>query len=390
MDAFHVGHGRVCITPPLGIRMSGYAARTQGAEDLHDDLYVNALALSDGRLTVAILAYDVCGMGTELVGEVKDAVRASTGLPAERVLVNATHTHAGPAVGAWHKDHEDRDYRRSIVEAGGRAARAAVDDLMPAGLRAGAAPLDIGCNRRERMADGQVGLGHNRGGQSLKELTAWHFPRAGAPDIVLFSAPMHGTTLGQEHRSLSAEWMGLARRNVEEARSDVRTIFVQGCGADQDPYWTKIDGKRGSFDEMESHGRAASDAVLQAMESARPLDPLPMQAVVRTLALPGKDDAGAAQELPMHGLRLGDAVLVTIGAEAFVEFAFYGRSVSTAPATLILGYTDSGSVGYLCTAKSFEEGGYEPRSTRVGPGGEEVVKQGMREVLAELKALAAR
>jgi hypothetical protein len=364
--------------------MSGYAARTQGAEELHDDLYVNVIALSDGELTVVILAYDVCGMGTELVGDVKAAVAEATGLPPERQLVNTTHTHAGPAVGAWHKDHEDKDYRRSIVEAGGRAARAALDDLTPATFRAGAAPLDIGCNRRERKADGQVGLGHNREGQSLKELTAWHFARADAPDVVLFSAPMHGTTLGQEHRSLSAEWMGLARNNAEEARPDLRTIFVQGCGADQDPYWTTIDGKRGSLDEMESHGRAASDAVLQALDSARELAPLPLRAVVRAIALPGKDDPEDSRELPMHGLRLGDAVVVTIGAEAFVEYAFYGRSVSKAPETLILGYTDSGSVGYLCTDQAFEEGGYEPRTTRVAPGSEQIVKEAIREVLAEL------
>ena len=384
MDVLKVGHGRVCITPPLGIRMSGYAGRTEGAEEIHDDLYVNAITFSDGELTLAILAYDVCGMGTELVGEVKAAVEEATGLPPELQLINTTHTHAGPAVGAWHKDHEDKDYRRSIVEAGGRAARAAVDDLAPATLRAGAAPLDIGCNRRERMADGKVGLGHNREGQSLKELTAWHFVREDAPDVVLFSAPMHGTTLGQRHLSLSAEWMGLARNNVEEARPDLRTIFIQGCGADQDPYWTKIEGKRGSFDEMESHGRAASDAVLQAMGAARELNALPLRAVVRTVALPGKDDPDDGRELPMHGLRLGDAVVVTIGAEAFVEYAFYGRSVSEAPETLILGYTDSGGVGYLCTAQAFDEGGYEPRTTRVGPGSEQIVKDAMRQVLAEL------
>jgi len=386
MQALKVGHGRVCTTPPLGIRMSGYAKRTEGAVEVHDDLYVNAMALSDGELTVAILAFDVCGMGTELVAEVKAAVREATGLPDEMQLVNNTHTHAGPAVGGWHKDHEDKDYRRSLVQAGARAARAALDDLAPATLRAGAAPLDIGCNRRERMADGKIGLGHNPEGQSLKELTAWHFERADAPDVVLFSAAMHGTTLGQEHLSLSAEWMGLARNNVENARPDVRTIFVQGCGADQDPYWTKIDGKRGSFDEMEAHGKAAGDAVLQALESARELNALPLRAVMRTPALPGKEDPADARELPMHGLRLGDAVLVTLGAEAFVEYAFYGRSVSKAPETLILGYTDSGGVGYLCTAHEFEEGGYERRTTRVAPESEQIVKQAMREVLAELGA----
>ena len=386
MDTLKVGHGRGCITPPLGIRMSGYSARTEGAEEVHDDLFVNAIALGDGDQTVALVAYDVCGMGTELIDEVKSAVEAAAGLDAAHVLVNTTHTHAGPAVGAWHKDHEDKDYRASIVKAGARAVRAAVDDLAPAALRAGAAPLDVGCNRRERKEDGKVGLGHNLDGQTMKELTVWHFAREGAPDVALFSAAMHGTTLGQEHLSLSAEWMGLARAHVEAARPHVRTIFVQGCGGDQDPYWTMIDGKRGSMEEMESHGTAAGEAVLQALDSARELHPLPMRILCREVTLPGKDDAEDARQMALRGLRLGDAVLITLGAEAFVEYAFYGKSISKAEETLVLGYTDSGGVGYLCTARAFEEGGYEPRTTRVAPESEQIVKDAMAEMLAELSA----
>ena len=197
---------------------------------------------------------------------------------------------------------------------------------------------------------------------------------------------MHATTLGQECRGLSAGLMGRARTGVEAARRHVRTIVVEGCGGDQDPYWTMIDGRRGSMEGRGSHGTAAGGAVLQALDSARELHPLPMRILCREVTLPGKDDAEDARQMALRGLRLGDAVLITLGAEAFVEYAFYGKSISKAEETLVLGYTDSGGVGYLCTARAFEEGGYEPRTTRVAPESEQIVKDAMAEMLAELSA----
>ena len=44
----YAGHYRVRITPPVGTFLMGYASRTQPSEGVHDDLYANAVALSDG------------------------------------------------------------------------------------------------------------------------------------------------------------------------------------------------------------------------------------------------------------------------------------------------------------------------------------------------------
>ena len=39
----------------------------------------------------------------------------------------------------------------------------------------------------------------------------------------------------------------------------------------------------------------------------------------------------------------------------------------------VAAYTDLGP-GYICTDKAFEEGGYEPTDTAVGPGSEPLLK----------------
>ena len=85
----------------------------------------------------------------------------------------------------------------------------------------------------------------------------------------------------------------------------------------------------------------------------------------------------------MHGLRLGDAILVTLGAEAFVEFALFGRDVLPAKEVLVLGYTD-GNAGYICTANVYAEGGYEAQATEVAPQSEQIVKDAMQDLLHKL------
>jgi hypothetical protein len=386
MEGLLVGHARQCITPPLGIRMVGYADRTDGAAEVHDDLFLNAVVLEAPDNTVALVAYDVCLLRLEQAARIKAALQQGAGLRPEQVLLNTSHTHAGPAL----DDGEDagpleREYWDRLVQETVEAVRGAMAETRPATFRVGAAPLDIGCNRRERIEDGSIILGHNPEGLRLAELTVWHFERSAAAHVALFSTPMHGTTLGGGNLSISSEWMGEAVRRVEADQPGLKLVFLQGCGADQDPYYSMQEGRRGTFEEVAQHGARAAEAVAQAMRDAEQLEPLPLRELVHEVSLPGKEDAAETHRMPLHAVRLGDAALVALGAEAFVEFALFGRSVSPFDETLVLGYTN-GNVGYLCTGEVSEEGGYEARTTRVAPQSERLAKDAIEEVLTRLAA----
>ncbi len=379
-----VGHGRRCITPPLGIGMSGYASRKEGAAGVHDPLYANVVVVDDGAAPAALVGLDLCLLTRGLAAELKAAVERATGLTPDRVFVNTSHTHAGPAVGGFGEATEMvLAYRATVFDRTAEAVRDALENRAPAVFEAGSAPLDIGCNRRETLPDGKVVLGHNPDGPALHRVSAWRFAREGSPAVVLFSVPMHGTTLGGQNRVLSAEWMGMAMHDLEQNDAALRAVFLQGCGADQDPYYSKVNGVRGTFAEVEAHGRRAAQAVREALAVARPLRALPMRTALREIELAPKDPGGAPQTLALHGLRLGEAVLLALSAEVFVEYARYGMAVSTLPETLILGYTD-GNIGYLCTDNVYEEGGYEAGATRVARGSETVVKAAMADLLADL------
>ncbi|MCK4283580.1 MAG: hypothetical protein KAX44_04615, partial [Candidatus Brocadiae bacterium] len=141
METLEVGHARECITPPLGIGMRGYAARTDGAADVHDDLFVNAVVLENGNERVAILAYDLCGFGKEGGAEFKSAIEQATGLDPDKVLLNASHTHAGPGLGRAEADQMENDYRQQVRDKGVEALRAALENTAPATFAVGAAPV---------------------------------------------------------------------------------------------------------------------------------------------------------------------------------------------------------------------------------------------------------
>ncbi|MEM8534717.1 MAG: hypothetical protein AAGF95_27995, partial [Chloroflexota bacterium] len=77
---------------------------------------------------------------------------------------------------------------------------------------------------------------------------------------------------------------------------------------------------------------------------------------------------GVAAAMRVHCMRLGEILLVTLGAELFTEIGLSIKATSPAAHTLVAGVTN-GCVGYLPTAEEHALGGYEvdiaPRFYRV-------------------------
>ena len=82
-----VGASIIDITPPSGIAMAGFAARTAVAEGDHDALTVRALSVDD----TAVVTVDVIGIDANLSAR----ARARAYLPDQAITITATHTHGG-------------------------------------------------------------------------------------------------------------------------------------------------------------------------------------------------------------------------------------------------------------------------------------------------------
>jgi hypothetical protein len=100
-EPLRAGAFAIDITPKeFPVLVNGMFTERQ-ATRAHDRLHARCLVLAAGTTRVAIAVVDSCLMPRELLDEAKAAASRATGIPAENMLISATHTHSAPAaVGA--------------------------------------------------------------------------------------------------------------------------------------------------------------------------------------------------------------------------------------------------------------------------------------------------
>jgi neutral ceramidase len=85
---FWAGAALVDATPPPGLAMAGFAARSRPAAGAHDPLTVRAVAVGD----TAIVCADVIGLHEDMCARIRERAQVD----AEGIVVAALHTHGGP------------------------------------------------------------------------------------------------------------------------------------------------------------------------------------------------------------------------------------------------------------------------------------------------------
>lgn len=163
---FRAGAAAVDITPdawPLPL-IGSFQYRP--ATSAHDPLHSRALAVQSGDSTVAIAVVDSCYIPRETIDEAKRRIEAASGLPADRILVSATHTHSAPPPapgvglrGLEAERHEENEARYSerLIQGIAASVKQAVSRLAPARVGWAKASLpDQVFNRRWHMSAGSI------------------------------------------------------------------------------------------------------------------------------------------------------------------------------------------------------------------------------------------
>ena len=70
---------------------------SRSATGVTDPLYAKALVLADGKTEIAIVVVDSCMMPRPMLDEAKALATQRTGIPSDRILISATHTHTAPS-----------------------------------------------------------------------------------------------------------------------------------------------------------------------------------------------------------------------------------------------------------------------------------------------------
>ena len=101
-------------------------------ERIVDSLFARSLVLENHGNTIALCVVDSLGIPLEICQRAKELVRQQTGIPAERIMISATHTHSAPAVMGAHGAPAQDDYAEALPGWIAESILAAHSRLIPA------------------------------------------------------------------------------------------------------------------------------------------------------------------------------------------------------------------------------------------------------------------
>lgn len=209
------GAAIVDITPPAGLLLSGFAARSEPATGAHDPLTVRAVAVND----TAVVAADVIGLHADMTAR----IRRACSLPEDNVVIAALHNHGGPVSMPGRLSlPADPAYLARLEAACVEAIDRAVANQRPATLSAGlGADPDIARNRRHPggIVDRAVPVIRIRDND-------------GAMIAVVTSYACHPVVLGADNRLWTADYPHFVRRDIEAAYPGAVALFLTGCTGD--------------------------------------------------------------------------------------------------------------------------------------------------------------
>ncbi|MEM3019184.1 MAG: neutral/alkaline non-lysosomal ceramidase N-terminal domain-containing protein [Candidatus Bathyarchaeia archaeon] len=422
---------KVEITPPVGIPLGGFAARTAPSQGLNDGLYAKALVLNDGRTTAILIVADVLTLPSEIVDGVRASVRRNLGVSPTNVMVAATHTHSGPETLGIFTSLEDpllRAYMKVLEAHLSGVASMAFNKTAEASFGVGKGRVRIGFNRRKPEGPVDEELGVIRLDGTL-----------GVPKAALVNYSCHPVVLGSENLLISADYPGFMNRTLEGAMGgDFTSIFTNGADGDVNPISCKGYACHGSFRDAQRLGSILAGEAIKVLQESETfhdacirtssevqwivLGEPPIAEAERSL----KDEEERLEELRRKGapqedlarheailryylrnlellrkepkemkvpievqiITINDVALIGVPGELFVEIGLEIKAKSPLKNTFIVGYA-GGYVGYMPTRKAFEEGGYEPTRTwwnRTSPEIGDAVKES---ALRQLEALEA-
>lgn len=256
------GVARMRIDPPIGIPKLNWGSQTHVEAEGVDSpgFTVTALALSDGKQEFVMVDFDqisVDGFESAL-----DRAAQELKIPVEHIRLGASHTHAGPLLSLergpagtdlskYERPYEQ--YRTHVRDQIVRAIRAAHGNLQPAHLGGARGTGSININRRVRgTATSPPAVGRNPQGLVDRELVVFRIDDAeGRAMAIVANFQAHGTVLGYENKLASPDWVGYARKTVEDAFPGALCLYFQGAAGNQGP----IEGFTGDAEVAHRLGR---------------------------------------------------------------------------------------------------------------------------------------
>ena len=391
------------LDPPLGLAMGDGAPRAEGSLT---PLYAKALVLSNGHAEVAIVTLDMLAIDGPDANRAAELVERRCGVPAGAIIMTCSHTHVAPSMlptlHAYRKafgpqfDDEaverEREWVDVVVERIADAVSRAHDSLRPATLGVATADLPWAVfNRRRHTRNYGVwthwmGIppdqAHRPEGPVDPELGVLVVRGADhRPICLLWNMTGHNSfNFGDKY---SGDLAYTVQKAIDErTRRHLPTLYTPGCSGNTNYFdYGKPGGLEKATEEVASAimavhrdactlpevklGHRSVELMLAQRDTSRnwwkhdvhrkmpAWDEYLPREVERF-----RDEGRKAYPANVVVLRMGDAAMVGLSGEMFVEFGLMIKERSPFARTFVASYSN-GYAGYVATRRAFVGGSYE-------------------------------
>ena len=427
-DSLRAGVASVDISPGPGIPLAGYPHFPRPNTGVHDPLMAACIVLDDGATRVAIVCIDTLFFSRRYVQKVRQNTESSTGIPAANILICCSHTHSSP----WGSDFFELGVPGDVIHPDAGYIAMLQDKLTSLIIKASTDMFDARLSVDKGICGREHGVGGNRrdpnGPADPEVWTIGIQDNRGKWRACLVKYALHPTIIHEDSTLVTADYPGYIRQYLNKHFPGMIMLFAQGTSGDQS---TRYFRKGQSFDEADRIGAAigcVAGEVLMRQEKLNSvrlgawsepvnlnLKIMPARAEIEArvklarehhaslkdggapyldiqnanLVMLGEEDTLACvlaqergdrigfieDELPgeVQVIGLGDARLVGLPGEIFVEFGQRIQKGSPFPKTFVLTCANGILPGYVCTAEAYAAGGYETGASLLTPAAGEIL-----------------
>lgn len=323
-----VGVAAVDITPPVGFRAAGGYGEVISTA-VHDPLFTKAIVLRQDETSAVIVMNDLLSVPAELSGPARNDLSRETGIPAENIIIAATHNHGSPEYWGSLRDtfhdaavrehgsdrHEQVDYQQRLTGAWSQAVSEALGNMRPTKVSmVTAQQRGLAFNRRFHMKDGTVRFNPGVGNPNIvrpagpvdDSLPILYFHADGSgndspPFASLMTFAMHTAVFGGSE--FGSDFPGVLQEQLRKFFGDqFISIFAEGTAGDINHIDVNAPNRLRGFPESERIGRALGQTAIASIGQQKVLEQIRLKVASRTVMasfdpISDQDFAAARQTL---------------------------------------------------------------------------------------------
>lgn len=429
----------VDISPEKGVELGGYPHFPRHNTGVHDPLYAGCIYLDNGETKLAIITLDLLFFSKKYVAAVRKRISEETSIPAGNIMITCSHTHSGP----WASGRLDIESLEKGLQPDEKYIKDLQDKIVGIAVEAYNNTFEAKVGVDKGYCGKEQGIGGNRrdpNGPSDPDV--WTI---GVQDMegnwrgCYVKYALHPTLIHEDSTVVTADYPGYIRHYFSMAKPDMVFLFAQGTSGNQS---TRYFRKGQSYDEACRIGTTIAveaDRVLNSMKLSSEVElsvksteidihlrDLPSKEVAEkavkeaekkykeakdrnasylevqnaNLVLLGAEDLlgyvllnerGQKIELrddevpaEIQVVAIGDARIVGMPGEIFVEYGLELKSLSPNKKTFVAELSNGCLPGYVYTKEALEEGGYETDTSMLSPETGETLVQTALKLLKEI------